>query len=62
MGVSRFKLEAHYVRESLLHETLEFFHHKEGVIGTCYRILVGAGTLWMAFTGLIIHVKIRTRS
>ena len=54
--------DQHDERESLLHETLVFFHHGGGVIGTSYRILVGAGTLWTAFTGLIIYVKIRARS
>jgi hypothetical protein len=48
--------------ESSFHETLEFLHHGGGIIGISYRILVGTGILWMAFTGLIIYVKIRTRS
>ena len=47
---------------SLWHESLEFIHHGAGAVGSVYRILLGAGILWMALTGSAIFFRMRARS
>jgi uncharacterized iron-regulated membrane protein len=37
-------------------------HFQLGITGTLYRIILGLGILWMAFSGLWINMKIRARS
>ena len=37
-------------------------HYNMGVPGEIYRILLGAGLLWMAASGLWIYLKIRART
>jgi hypothetical protein len=37
-------------------------HFQLGIAGTLYRIILGIGILWMAFSGLWINMKIRARS
>jgi hypothetical protein len=43
-------------------EALEFIHFGAGAAGGLYRILLGAGVLWMAVSGGLIFFRIRTRS
>ncbi len=47
--------------ESPWREALEFVHHRAGLGGFVYRILVGTGTLGIAVTGGMIFMIIRTR-
>ncbi|AFM24969.1 hypothetical protein [Desulfomonile tiedjei] len=37
-------------------------HHGGGIIGTLYRLLLGAGLVIQAFLGILIFIKIRSRS
>jgi hypothetical protein len=43
-------------------EALEFIHFGAGAAGALYRILLGAGVLWMAVSGGLIFFRIRARS
>jgi hypothetical protein len=43
-------------------ETLGFIHFGAGAVGVFYRILLGAGILWMAVSGGLIFFRIRARS
>ncbi|OIP87252.1 MAG: hypothetical protein AUK24_09765 [Syntrophaceae bacterium CG2_30_49_12] len=47
--------------ESPWSEVLKFVHHRDGLWGFVYRILVGTGTLGMAITGSMIFMRIRAR-
>ena len=42
---------------SLLHD----LHDGFGIIGGTYRIALGFGLVWMAITGIILSLKIRSR-
>jgi hypothetical protein len=48
--------------EDFWDEALEFIHFGDDVVGGLYRILLGAGVLWMAVSGGLIFFRIRTRS
>ncbi len=37
-------------------------HHGGGGLGALYRLLLGAGTLWMAFSGSWIYWRVKRRS
>lgn len=39
-----------------------FLHHGGGALGAIYRLALGGATLWMAFSGVWIYWRIRTRS
>lgn len=45
--------------EPFWEEALEFTHHGAGPAGTLYRIIVGAGILWMAVSGCLIFFRTR---
>ncbi len=40
----------------------ELIHFHLGTFGNIYRVLLGIGILWMAFTGFWIYMKIQERS
>ena len=42
--------------------TLAFIHFEAGVWWNLYRVLLGAGIVWMAITGTMIFLRIRARS
>jgi len=48
--------------ESMWEDALETIHHGGGAIGTVYRIVVGAGLLGMAVSGVTIFSKIKART
>lgn len=43
-------------------EALQFIHFGAGTAGDLYRIVLGAGILWMAVSGGLIFFRIRARS
>lgn len=48
--------------EPFLDEALEFIHFGAGTAGALYRIVLGAGVLWMAVSGGLIFFQVRARS
>ena len=52
----------HDEEEPFLEEALEFIHFGAGPAGALYRIIVGAGILWMAVSGGLIFFRTRARS
>jgi hypothetical protein len=48
--------------EPFLEEAVDFIHFGAGTAGALYRIVLGAGILWMAISGGIIFFRIRARS
>lgn len=48
--------------EDFWDEALEFIHFGDDVAGGIYRILLGAGVMWMAVSGGLIFFRIRARS
>jgi hypothetical protein len=48
--------------EEFWDEALEFIHFGAGTAGGGYRILLGAGILWMAVSGGLIFFRIRARA
>jgi hypothetical protein len=49
-------------KEHFCDEVLNFVHYGGGAAGGPYRILLGAGVLWMAVSGGLIFFQIRARS
>jgi hypothetical protein len=49
-------------KEHFWDEALEFIHFGAGAVGGFYRILLGAGVLWMAISGGLIFFRIRAHS
>lgn len=41
---------------------IQFLHYRFKPVGDFYRVLLGAGLLWIACTGTIIWFKIRQRT
>ena len=52
----------HDEERSAFIESLSFIHHGAGSIGVIYRILLGIGLLFMAFTGALIYFQIKART
>ena len=48
--------------ESLFQDILEWVHHGGGLAGGIYRLFVGLSLIFMALTGIWIHLMIRTRA
>jgi hypothetical protein len=48
--------------ESFLEEAVDFIHHGGDTAGALYRIVLGAGILWMAVSGGLIFFQVRARS
>ena len=46
----------------IIAKTLVSVHYTLGPAGFIYRIILGFGILWMAFSGLWINMKIRARN
>jgi len=42
--------------------TLAFIHHEGGFLWDLYRVLLGAGIVWMTVTGALIFLRMRARS
>ena len=52
----------HEEGESVWNRTFAFIHHHTGVWWDLYRVLLGAGIVWMTVTGSMIFFRIRARS